>query len=108
MLPEIIRFANEHPELTLELIHTAAPDETENAENAVDDAGGDSLEILWDDFGDAAKAWKCPYNEEEDRFTTFPACIMVDKHGTIVLYDEGYNLIIYNYLTRGLEFIQRD
>ncbi len=108
MLPEIIRFANEHPELTLELIHSGAPDETEDAENAVDDAGGDSLEILWDDFGDAAKAWKCPYNEEEDRFTSFPTCIIVDEHGTIVLYDEGYNLIIYDYLTRGLEFIQRD
>ena len=105
MLPDIIKFANEHPELTLKLIHTNAPDETEEAKRSVDDAGGDSLEILWDDSGEAAKAWKCAYDEDTTKFTSLPACVMVDEHGTIVLYSEDLNLIIYDYLIRGLEFI---
>ena len=105
MLPDIIKFANDNPSLALLLIHSGEPDEKDDVRKAAEEAEGDSSRILWDDSGDVAVAWQCP-RDENGKFTSLPASIIINGEGKVVLYDEGLNLIIYELLGKGMGFVE--
>lgn len=72
------------------------------SENAVDAA------VVLDEGGAIARnAFKVPYCEEGKKFTALPSTMLVEKGGTVVFWEEGYNLNIAVALEEALELLEK-
>jgi hypothetical protein len=103
LLPDIIKFRDTYPDFKILLIHTGTAENSE-LQKMTEDETGLAESFIRDTSGSIAVSWGCP-RADDGSFTSLPATILVDAEGNIVLYDEGYNLNLYDELMRGMEFI---